>query len=157
MSTTTSYGPGTNANKEFKWEEIHASDCGWFKVYMGSFPNAQEWHPRSLLETQVEDHKWKKTKVTCILSERGGEFFNEIFIQYCDQEGIRHQFLVPRTPQQNGVVERRNRSLVELGRTLLNDQGLLHKFWAEAIKTSCYIWNRCFIRPILGKMTYDIY
>lgn len=60
-------------------------------------------------------------------------------------------------PQQNGVLERKNRSLVEMGRTLLKDQHLPYKFWAEAGNMTYYICNRCFVRPLLSKTFYELY
>lgn len=65
--------------------------------------------------------------------------------------------LAPKTPQQNGVVERRNESFVEMGKILLNYQGLPHKYLSETINTYCYICNRCLIWPIIDKMIYEIY
>lgn len=96
----------------------------------------------------------KNTQIGSIRSDGGGEFFNELLKEFCYQEGIWHQLLALRTPKQNGIVEIRNRSLVEMGRTLLNDH---HKIWAEARNTHCYICNRCLVRPIIGDMAYEIY
>ena len=59
--------------------------------------------------------------ITSIRSDHGGEFKNESFQTFCDENGITHNFSTPRTPQQNGVVERKNRSLQEMARTMLND------------------------------------
>ena len=75
-------------------------------------------------------------------SDHGGEFENKEFEMFCDEYGIEHNFSAPRTPQQNGVVERKNRSLEEIARTLLNDTLLPKYFWAEAVNTACYILNR---------------
>lgn len=70
-----------------------------------------------------------------VVTDIGGEFFNEMYMEHCDLEGIKHQFSAPRSSLQNGVVDRRNRSLVEIGKTLLNDQDQPFMFWAEAINT----------------------
>ena len=59
--------------------------------------------------------------ITSIRSDHGGEFENESFSKFCEENGITHNFSTPRTPQQNGVVERKNRSLQEMARTMLND------------------------------------
>jgi len=66
-----------------------------------------------------------------IRSDHGGEFQNEKFISFCNKLGISHNFSAPRTPQQNGVVERKNRSIEELARTILNDYTLPKCFWAD--------------------------
>ncbi|KAI5391904.1 hypothetical protein KIW84_076634 [Lathyrus oleraceus] len=63
---------------------------------------------------------------------------------------------VPRTPQQNGVVERKNRVLEELARTMFNEGGLPKYVRANAISTTCYVLNRILIRPILNKTPYEL-
>ena len=63
-------------------------------------------------------------KIVCIRSDHGGEFENSHFIDFCKTHGIRHEFSSPRTPQQNGVVERRNRILEEMSRTMLCENSL---------------------------------
>ena len=62
-----------------------------------------------------------------------------------------HDFSCPRTPQQNGVVERKNKTLQEMARNMINETNVAKIFWAEAINTACYIQNRISIRPILEK------
>ena len=99
----------------------------------------------------------KNLKIASIRSDHGGEFENKDFELFCDEHGIEHNFSAPRTPQQNGVVERKNRSLEEIARTLLNDTSLPKYFWAEAVNTACYIMNRALIRPILKKTPYELY
>src|SRR3954467_7432602 len=91
-----------------------------------------------------------------IRSDHGGEFENHLFEEFCGNHGINHNFSAPRTPQQNGVVERKNRVLEELGRTMINEHGLPKYFWADAINTACYVLNRILIRPILNKTPYEL-
>ncbi|GJZ26268.1 retrovirus-related pol polyprotein from transposon TNT 1-94 [Tanacetum coccineum] len=62
----------------------------------------------------------------------------------------------PATPQSNGVVERKNRTLQEMSRTMLNEQSLPQKFWCNVVDTSTYILNRILIRAILGKISYEL-
>jgi len=71
--------------------------------------------------------------------------------------GFFHNFSAPRTPQQNGVVERKNRSLVELARTMLSESSLPKYFWVDAVSTSCYVMNIMLIRPILKKTPYELF
>jgi len=99
----------------------------------------------------------KNLKIAFIRSDQGGEFENKDFESFCDEHGIEHNFSAPRTPQQNGVVERKNRSLEEIARTLQNDTFLPKYFWAEVVNTECYIMNRALIRPILKKTPYELY
>ncbi|GJS61732.1 retrovirus-related pol polyprotein from transposon TNT 1-94 [Tanacetum coccineum] len=72
------------------------------------------------------------------------------------KEGIEHQTSTPRTPEQNGVVKRRNRTLVEAARTMLSASKLPLSFWAEAVATACYTQNRSIIISTHGKMAYHI-
>ena len=96
------------------------------------------------------------SKIITIRSDHGGEFQNHLFDKYYDKHGIEHNFSAPRTPQQNGVVERKNRVLKELARTILNEGGLQKYFWADGISTSCYVLNRILIFPILDKIPYEL-
>jgi len=93
----------------------------------------------------------KELKIKILRSDHGGEFQNESFENFCDENEILYSFSAPRTPQQNGVVERKNRSLEELARTMLNEYNVLKYFWVDAVSTACYVLNRMLIRPILKK------
>ena len=99
----------------------------------------------------------KGFKISTLRSDHGKEFENVYFKSFCNEMGITHNFSSPRTPQQNGVVERKNRVLVEMARTMLNEYNLLKYFWAEVINTACYLSNRVFIRPILNKTPYELW
>ena len=71
--------------------------------------------------------------------------------------GIRRQLSTPKTPQQNGVVERKNRTVQEMARTMLNESKVGDRFWREAIHTSVYIQNRCMLRPNEDKTPYEMW
>nr|GEW38935.1 uncharacterized mitochondrial protein AtMg00810-like [Tanacetum cinerariifolium] len=77
-------------------------------------------------------------KVKVIRSDNGTEFKNSDFNQFCRMNGIKREFSVPRTPQQNGIAERKNRILIEATRTMLADLLLPILFWAKAVNTACY-------------------
>ncbi|GJV73800.1 retrovirus-related pol polyprotein from transposon TNT 1-94 [Tanacetum coccineum] len=95
--------------------------------------------------------------IVSIRTDHGREFDNEVqFGEFCNTNGITHNFSAPRTPQSNGVVERKNRTLQEMSRTMLNEQSLPQKFWCNAVDTSTYILNRILIRAILGKTPYEL-
>ncbi|KAJ9566935.1 hypothetical protein OSB04_002901 [Centaurea solstitialis] len=84
--------------------------------------------------------------VSCHRSDNGREFKNADLNSFCEEKGIERHYSAPRTPQQNGVAERRNRTLIEAARTMLVDSKLPITFWAEAVNTACYVQNRSSLR-----------
>ncbi|GJR02446.1 retrovirus-related pol polyprotein from transposon TNT 1-94 [Tanacetum coccineum] len=94
--------------------------------------------------------------IISVRTNRGTEFLNKTLNAFFKEEGIEHQTSTPRTPEQNGVVERRNRTLVEAARTMLSASKLPLFFWAEAIATACYTQNRSIIIPTHEKTAYHI-
>ncbi|GJY05820.1 uncharacterized mitochondrial protein-like protein [Tanacetum coccineum] len=76
--------------------------------------------------------------------------------QFCDIKGIKREFSVARTPQQNKVAERKNRTLIEAVRTMLVDSKLPTTFWAEAVNTACYVLNRVLIIKPHNKTPYEL-
>ncbi|KAK0594664.1 hypothetical protein LWI29_010466 [Acer saccharum] len=92
-----------------------------------------------------------------IRSDHGREFENATFETFCNGLGISHEFSAPRTPQQNGVVERKNRVLQEMARVMLLSNNVPRNLWAEAINTACYIGNRVFLRPGTRNTSYELW
>ncbi|GJS64571.1 putative ribonuclease H-like domain-containing protein [Tanacetum coccineum] len=76
--------------------------------------------------------------------------------QFSKMKGIKREFSVARTPQQNGVAERRNRTLIEAARTMLVDSKLPTTFWAEAVNTACYVLNRVLVIKPHNKTPYEL-
>ena len=70
-------------------------------------------------------------------SNNGTEFKNTQVEEFLDEEGIKHEFSAPHTPQQNGVVERKNRTLIDMARTMLDEYKIPDLFWCEAVNTAC--------------------
>ncbi|GJU96924.1 putative ribonuclease H-like domain-containing protein [Tanacetum coccineum] len=95
-------------------------------------------------------------KVKIIRCDNGTEFKNSEMNQFCEMKGIKREFSVARTPQQNGVAERKNRTLIEAARTMLADSLLPTTFWAEAINTACYVQNRVLITKPHNKTPYEL-
>nr|GEU38947.1 putative ribonuclease H-like domain-containing protein [Tanacetum cinerariifolium] len=95
-------------------------------------------------------------KVKVIRCDNGTEFKNSVLNQLCRLKGIKREFSVPRTPQQNGIAERKNRTLVEAIRTLLADSLLPISFWAEAVNTACYVQNRVLVTKPHNKTLYEL-
>ena len=88
-------------------------------------------------------------------TDNGGEFTSTKFEEYLKSEGIRHEYTIPKTPEQNGVAERLNRTLVETVRSMLIDSKLPHKFWAQALSTATYLRNRSPTKVIEGMTPYE--
>ncbi|CAA7051603.1 unnamed protein product [Microthlaspi erraticum] len=99
----------------------------------------------------------EKGSIKRIRSDHGGEFQNEAMKNFCNEQGIAHQFSAPRTPQMNGVVDRKNRTLQEMARAMIHGGNIPVKFWAEAINTACYIINRVYIRKDSLKTPYEFW
>ncbi|GJW25318.1 putative ribonuclease H-like domain-containing protein [Tanacetum coccineum] len=96
-------------------------------------------------------------KVKVIRCDNGTEFKNKVMNQFCEMKGIKREFSVARTPQQNGVAERKNRTLIEAARTMLADSKLPTTFWAEAVNTACYVQNRVLVIKPHNKTPYELF
>ncbi|GJT07195.1 putative ribonuclease H-like domain-containing protein [Tanacetum coccineum] len=96
-------------------------------------------------------------KVKIIISDNGTEFKNNVMDEFCREKGIKREYSVARTPQQNGVAERKNRTLIEAARTMLADSKLPTTFWAEAVSTACYVQNRVLIVKPHNKTPYELF
>ncbi|GJZ84007.1 retrovirus-related pol polyprotein from transposon TNT 1-94 [Tanacetum coccineum] len=95
-------------------------------------------------------------QVRTVRTDKGTEFLNKTLHAYFAKEGIRHETSTARTPEQNGIVERRNRTLVEAARTMLSAAKIPLFFWAEAIATTCFTQNRSLVIPRHEKTPYHI-
>ncbi|KAI3742536.1 hypothetical protein L1987_60221 [Smallanthus sonchifolius] len=95
-------------------------------------------------------------KVRRIRSDNGSEFKNSKMGLFCLQKGIHHEFSAPYVPQQNGVAERKNRTLVETARTMLADSKLPVTFWAETVNTACHVLNRVLTVKRHNKTCYEL-
>ncbi|GKD87118.1 putative ribonuclease H-like domain-containing protein [Tanacetum coccineum] len=89
-------------------------------------------------------------KVKIIRCDNGTEFKNNDMNQFCGMKRIKREFSVSKTPQQNRVAKRKNRTLIEAARTMLADSLLPTAFWAKAVNTACYVQNRVLgTKPVL--------
>jgi hypothetical protein len=95
-------------------------------------------------------------RIKKIRSDNGTEFKNSQIEDFLEEEGIKHEFSSPYTPQQNGVVERKNRTLLDMARTMLDEYKTPDRFRAEAINTACYSMNRLYLHRILKKTSYEL-
>ena len=101
--------------------------------------------------------KQSKRKLKTLRTDNGGEYTSTQFERYLQEEGIRHERTVPKTPQQNGVAERLNRTLVESARSMLLDANLPKRYWAEAISTAVYLKNRCPTKAVQEMTPFEVW
>lgn len=99
----------------------------------------------------VEKECAENEKLKIFRTDRGGGFLSHDFSSYCEEIGIIRHLTVPYSPQQNGVVERRNRTVVALARSFLKEKQLPSEFWGEAVRHSVYILNSFPTRALSGK------
>jgi IS30 family transposase len=104
-------------------------------------------------QASVEVETGRKLKT--LRTDRGGEFTSVEFGRDCAERGVERQLTTPYSPQQNGVVERRNQSIINMARCLLKTKALPGYFWGEAVVTTAHILNRAPTRALDGKTPYE--
>jgi transposase InsO family protein len=97
-------------------------------------------HYFKIYKAEVENQLERNIKR--VRSDRGGEYFSNLFILFCEEHGIIHERTPPYSPQSNGVAERKNRTLTDLINAMLDTAGLFKEWWSEAILTACHVLNR---------------
>ncbi|GJX84098.1 retrovirus-related pol polyprotein from transposon TNT 1-94 [Tanacetum coccineum] len=120
------------------------------------FLRSKDETPGVLIDFLTLVQRGLHAQVTTVRTDKGTEFLNKTLHAYFAKEGIRHETSTARTPEQNGVVERRNRTLVEAARTMLSAAKVPLFFWAEAIATACFTQNRSLVIPRHEKTPYHI-
>ena len=111
------------------------------------FETFKQW--KSLVE------KSSGYKVKTFRTDNGGEYMSTEFESYLKSEGIKHEYTIPKTPEQNVVSERMNRTLVESVRSMLADSKVPHRFWAEALSTATYLINRSPTKTLDDKTPFE--
>ena len=114
-----------------------------------TFSAFKAWHLQVTNET--------KKPLSCLRTDRGGEYLSHEFQAYCTLHGIRCQLTAAGTPQQNGIAERKNRYLMETTRSLLFGANLPTYLWEEAVKTACYLTNRVPTRALHRLTPFEVY
>ncbi|GJY72452.1 integrase, catalytic region, zinc finger, CCHC-type containing protein [Tanacetum coccineum] len=115
---------------------------------------AKQETPEVLIDFLKLVQRGLHAQVRTVQNDKGMKFLNKTLHAYFAQEGIGHQTSTAQTPEQNGVVERRNCTLVEVARTMLSAAKVPLFFWAEAIATSCFTQNRSLVIPRHEKTPY---
>ncbi|GJY83241.1 putative ribonuclease H-like domain-containing protein [Tanacetum coccineum] len=103
---------------------------------------------------QIENQLNQKVKT--IRCDNGTEFKNRDIIEFYRSKGIKKEYSNARTPKQNGVAERKNKTLIKAARTMLADSFLPNTFWAEAVSTACYVLNRVLVTKPQNKTPYEL-
>ena len=132
---------------------IHPASCSgkrYFLTFIDDY-SRKTWvyllHEKSEAFAAFQSFKSKVEKMTdysikCLRTDRGGEFNSRAFVTYCEQHGIQRQLTAAYTPQQNGVAERKNRTILNMVRSMMVRQNLPKTFWPEAVNWSVHILNR---------------
>ena len=110
---------------------------------------------KQFLEWKALVEKSTGRKLKALRTDNGGEYTSAEFEAYLRKEGVRHELTVPKTPEQNGVAERMNRTLVETTRSMLGYSKLPPKFWAEALSTAVYLRNRSPTKAVEGMTPFE--
>ena len=92
-----------------------------------------------------------------IRSDHGREFENTKLVTFCNDQGTHQEFSSPMTPQQNGIVERKNRVVQKMARVMLHNEKLPKSFWGEAVNTACHTLNQVYFRPDSKKIPYELW
>ena len=111
---------------------------------------------QTIIEFANEAQRQHNTKILAIRSDNGTGFKNYTLDEFLGDEGIKHQYFTAYTPQQNGVAERKNRTLIDAARIMMAEFKSPYNFWAEPINTACRATNRLYLRKNLNKTAYEI-
>ena len=90
--------------------------------------------------------------IKVLRTDRGGEYVSREFHNFCKNHGIHKQFIEQYTPQQNGVTERKNSTIMEMARSVLANKHLSNEYWDKALATGVYIMNRCLTKSVKNKV-----
>eukprot|EP00253_Pinus_taeda_P009922 PITA_09922 len=101
---------------------------------------------KALVENQSGLH------IKVLRTDRGGEYISKEFLRFCRENGIHKQFTARYTPQQNGVAERKNRTIMDMARSMLKAKHLPNDYWAEAVNCAVYILNRCRTKAVMNRV-----
>lgn len=106
-------------------------------------------------KAQIENEKDLKRK--CLISDRGGEYTSREFEEFYEENDVRRQYLVARTPQQNLIVERKKKTIQEMARKMIDEAGVSHIFQGEATNEILYISSITQLRPNINKSPYELW
>jgi hypothetical protein len=108
-----------------------------------------------VFKARTENQTGKILKV--VRYDRGGEFISGDLKEFCDKHRFKREYTIPRNPQQNGVVERHNRSIQQMARSMMNENNIAQTYWVEVIHTAVHILNKAHLRPQCDKTPYELW
>jgi transposase InsO family protein len=117
--------------------------------------NSEAFDKFKVFKEMVENET--NLKIKCLRSYNGGEFTSNDFEKFCEKHRIKRQFSTARTPQQNGVVARKNKIVQEMAKTMLNDSKVSDIVWKEAVHTAVHILNRGLLITNSDKTPYELW
>ncbi|KAK1601881.1 hypothetical protein QYE76_008090, partial [Lolium multiflorum] len=130
------------------------ADVGW--LWHRRLAHTKDETQQIFIDFATEVQRQHNLLIMAIRSDNGSEFKNYTLNDFLSDEGIRHQYSAAYTPQQNGVAERKNRTLMDMARSMMAEYKSRYNFWAEAISTACHSSNRLYLRKGLNKTPYEI-
>ncbi|CAJ2655081.1 unnamed protein product [Trifolium pratense] len=130
--------PESNSNKRYFLTFIDDFSRKTWVYFLSEKSSVLEMFKKfkAMVEKETSD------AICCLRTDRGGEFTSTDFNTFCSLHGIKRQLTVAYTPHQNGVVERKNRTIMNMVRSMLSGKGIPKKFWAEAVNWSVFVQNR---------------
>nr|GEU70648.1 retrovirus-related Pol polyprotein from transposon TNT 1-94 [Tanacetum cinerariifolium] len=150
------FGPTSISSLNHKWYCLVVTDD--FSRFTWTFFLKTKDETSGILRNFItEIENLKELRVKIIRCDNKGEFRNMEMNDFCSRKGIKREFSNARTPQQNRVAERRNRTLIELARTMLADAKLPVTFWAKAVNTACYVQNMVLVNKSQNKTPYELF
>jgi len=174
--TSTPFEKGNQQRSSNLLEIVHSDVCGPMSIeslggsrYMVSFiDDYSRWTEIYFLKRKDEvfqafkdfkSYAEKRTnlKIKYLQTDNGREYCNRRFEEFLKAEGIKRRLTVPHTPEQNGIAERKNRTLIDMARCMLLQARLSTGFWAEAVSTANYLRNRCPTKSLNGRTPFEIW
>nr|GEZ66168.1 putative ribonuclease H-like domain-containing protein [Tanacetum cinerariifolium] len=150
------FGPTFVSSLNHKWYYLVVTDD--FSRFTWAFFFKTKDETSGILRnfiTEIENLKYLKVKI--IRCDNRGEFRNKEMNDLCLRKEIKREFSNARTPQQNGVAEKRNKTLIEASKTMLADAKLPVTFWVEAVNTACYVQSRVLVNKSQNKTPYELF
>jgi transposase InsO family protein len=149
-------GPARVCSTGGKWYVLVIVDD--YSLYAWVFFLSDKWETFGFVRDLILRLKNERNgySIRAIRSDNGTEFKNSHFEIFCHDLGLEHQFTSPYVACQNDVVERKNRSLCEMARTMLDEHRTQRIYWAEAVNNGCHVGNQIFLRAFLNKTCYEL-